>query len=108
MVAGAAEGRVPAVSDVEEAGDLAWVVRRARALGLLVQGDPQSAVEAAQPHAPEEAPELRWASDLLVRYVGRVPAPVGPEEARPAAAALVADVAHQLSRTLAGTVPKDG
>lgn len=108
LIASAAEGRVPSAVAVEEAGDLVWVVQRARALGLLVQGEPGRAAEAAGSLSPEEAPERRWADDLLVRYGARAPAPVGPEESRPAAAALVADLAHQLSRTLAGTVPTDG
>ena len=108
LVAGAAEGQVPRQVDAEDAGDLDWLVHRTRTLGLMVQGDIKGAVEAGSVLPPKAAPELRWATDLLQRYGERAPSPLDPEEARPAAAELVGDLAHQLSRTLAGTVPKDG
>jgi hypothetical protein len=106
-IAGAAEGRAPSDAAVESAGDLTWAIRRARALAMIVRGDLEAARAAVDGMPPEAAPEGRWAKDRALRY-GRRPVPVSPEEARPAAAALVQDLATQLARTIAGSIGERG
>lgn len=103
----AAEGRGPSQAAVDAAGDLAWAVQRARSLALIVRGELEAAAAAGASMPLEMAPEARWAKDLLLRYEGREQVPVTPTEARPAAAALIADLASQLSRTIAGTLESD-
>lgn len=106
-VGAAAEGRGPSEAAVEAAGDLTWAIRRARTLALIVRGELEAAADVVASMPPENAPEGRWAKDLLLRYEGREQVPVTPAEARPAAAALIADLAAQLSRTIAGTLESD-
>ncbi len=103
----AAEGEAPSQTAIDRAGDLTWVVRRARALAMIVRGDLYAAKAAVEAMPPETAPEGRWARDRLHRYEGREQVPVRPDQARPAAAALVVDLSTQLARTVAGTLPHD-
>ncbi len=103
-VVAAAEGRAPTDDAVAKAGELQWVMARAKALALVVQGDLQGAQSAVQHLQTGTAPEGRWAQDRALRFSGRAPDPVGAEEARPMAAALLSDLTQQLARTLAGTV----
>lgn len=103
-VVACAEGRVPEREAIAAAGDLAWVLARARALGLLVQGELTEAQAAVAALEAASAPEGRWAADRALRFAGRAPEPVDPREARPVAGALAADLAQVLARTLAGTV----
>ena len=107
-VLAASEGAAPSADDVAAAGDLAWAYARARALALIVQGELSEAIRAVSFLPAAAAPEGRWAQDRAVRFSGRAPEPVPPEEVRPVAAALVADLVQQLARTLAGTVPSHG
>lgn len=104
-VVAAGEGHPPSLDLVREAGDLEWFVRRARALGCLVQGDLRSAIEAVEPLPLAASREGRWARDRLHRYEGRSVPPLEAEEARPAAGALAADLAIHLGRTIAGSIP---
>lgn len=101
----AAEGRPPTEVSLSSAGDLEWAMRRAEALALVVRGELEAAERAVEGLPAGASPEARWAADRLLRFGQREPEPVSAEEARPMAAALVADLAHQLGRTLAGTVP---
>lgn len=103
----AAEGRPPTEVSLGAAGDLEWAMRRAEALALVVRGELEAAERAAQGLPAGASPEARWAGDRLLRFGQRDPEPVSAEEARPMAAALVRDLAHQLGRTLAGTVPAE-
>jgi hypothetical protein len=103
----AAEGDGPTLHAIDNAGDLTWATRRARALAMIVRGDLTSAIAAVEAMPREAAPEGKWARDRLFRFQGRQQIPVTSEEARPAAAALVADLAAQLTRTIAGTLPHD-
>ena len=73
----------------------------------IVRGELEVAKAAVDAMPPEAAPERRWAKDRLIRYEGREQVHVTPDEARPAAAALVSDLAMQLARTIAGTLPHD-
>ncbi|MEQ9500526.1 MAG: hypothetical protein RIT81_26880 [Deltaproteobacteria bacterium] len=100
----AADGRAPTADAIEEAGDAAWATRRIRALALVVQAQLDAAREVTASLSDAAAPEGRWAKDRLMRY-GDDAERIGPQEARPAAAALVEDLAIQLARTIAGTVP---
>src|SRR5688572_33446803 len=63
-----AEGDAPTTGAVEQAGDLTWVTRRARALAMIVRGDLMAAVAAVDAMPPESAPEGKWAKDRLVRF----------------------------------------
>lgn len=103
----AAEGRPPTPASVAAAGDLEWVMRRAETLAMVVRGDLTGAERAAQGLPPGASPEARWAADRRLRFGEREAEPVAAEEARPMAAGLVADLAHQLGRTLAGTIPAE-
>lgn len=103
-VVAAAEGHAPTDDAVAKAGDLQWVLARAKALALVVQGDLLGAQSAVQGFPEGSAPEGRWAEDRALRFSGRTPEPVSAEEARPMAAALLSDLTQQLARTLAGTV----
>jgi hypothetical protein len=103
-IARAAEGKSPSEEAVKHAGDLGWVVRRARALSLIVKGELEGAIESVSQLPADASPEGQWAKDRLSRFAGRKVAGVEPREARPAAAALASDLLNQLGRTIAGTV----
>lgn len=103
-IVAAAEGRVPSEAAITAAGDLTWAVRRARALGLIVNGDFKAAADAVGGMPEHAAPEGRWAKNLRTRFEGREAHQVGADEARPAAAALVYDLVQQLGRTLSGCI----
>ncbi len=100
----AADGRAPSAEALEQAGDAEWAVRRLRALACVVRADLAGAREATASMPDAAAPEGRWAKDRSMRY-GDDAAPVGTDVSRPMAAALVEDLAIQLARTIAGTVP---
>ena len=102
-VVAAAEGRPPSARTVETAGDLELILRRARCIALMVGGETEAAREAVRGLPEGVAPEGRWAKDRALRY-GERQVPLAPEEARPLAAALVADLGEQLARTIAGTL----
>lgn len=104
-IAAAADGQTPSADAVTKAGDLETFVSRARALGFVVRGSLDDAKKAVSRHGDDVAPEGRWATDRQMRYADEPPPRVGPQEARPAAAALIEDLAHQLARTIAATVP---
>jgi hypothetical protein len=53
----AAEGDGPTATAVDQAGDLTWATRRARALAMIVRGDLTSAVAAVEAMPSEAAPE---------------------------------------------------
>lgn len=101
----APDGVAPSAEDLAAAGDLEWVLLRAKSIALIVTGDLEGAVAAVRSLPSDAAPEGRWAADRLRRFAGRRIVRATPEEARPAAAGLVMDLAHQLGRTLAGTLP---
>lgn len=101
----AAEGRGPSLDALGRAGDLAWVLHRARALALIAKGDLKGAREAVGTLSEEASPEGQWAKDRLLRYGSRREVRAKPEEVRLVAANLIADLCHQLGRTIAGTVP---
>lgn len=103
--AAAADGHAPSESALKDAGDLAWAVARIRALALVVRGELAGARDVVAALGDGAAPEGRWAKDRLIRYADEAAEPVPPEHARPAAAALVEDLAQQLCRTMAATVP---
>jgi hypothetical protein len=106
-VVAAAEGLAPSAAAVALSGDLSWVLARARALALVSRGDLAGAREALSGVPDDAAPEGRWARERALRAGSHPAEPVSPEEARAAAAALVGDLAHQLARTIAGTVPTE-
>jgi hypothetical protein len=103
-IARAAEGRGPSEEAVKHAGDLAWVLSRARALAMIVNGDLEGAVEATKALPAHVSPEGQWARDRLIRFGGRKTVRAEVREVRPVAGSLAADLLHQLGRTLAGTV----
>ncbi len=107
VVAAAAEGEAPPPLALERAGGLEWLVRRAAALAAVVRGDLSEAIEMTEPLPSGSTPERRWAQDRRRRYGGRDAEPVAPQDARPMAAALVGDLAHQFARTVTGTVPQE-
>lgn len=104
-IVAAAEGRAPSDEAIAAAGDLSTILLRARALACFVRGDLEGAMGAVAGLAPEVAPEGQWAADRLIRSGSRDGASVAPDDARPAAASLAVDLAHQLGRTIAGTLP---
>jgi hypothetical protein len=104
-VLNAAEGNVPTSASVETSGDLAWVVRRMRAIALASQGYLLGAQEAVRAFADRDraAPEYRWAKErwlMLGRPEGRAD-PIPHEACRQAASKLVYDLAEQTARTVA-------
>lgn len=107
IIAAAAEGQAPMPGVLDRAGDLAWLVRRATALASVVTGDLHQAVEVTRHLPPGAAPERRWAQDRLRRFGDHMPLPAEPEESRPMGAALIGDLAHQVARTITGTVPRE-
>lgn len=107
-IVAAAEGKAPSEAAIAAAGDLSTILLRARALALFVRGDFEGAMGAVAQLAPEVAPEGQWAADRLLRSGSRDAVAVPPEDARPAAASLAVDLAHQLGRTIAGTLPAAG
>lgn len=100
----AAEGRLPARSAVTDAGDLDWVVKRARAIALTRAGHFEKAVLELTGLGGPHAPEGRWAYMLHLRYQGRPPVLPDAAEARRVAAELLSDLAHQFGRTVAGSI----
>ncbi len=92
----------------EEPGHAVWAWSRSRALSLVVQGKLQEAADAVADLPARLAPEGRWAMDLLQRFGDREPEPVSDAERRSMASALLFDVAHQLARTVAGTIERHG
>jgi hypothetical protein len=106
-VVAAAEGHAPSPAAVALAGDLAWVLARARALALVSRGDLAGAREALSGLPDDAAPEGRWARERALRAGSHPAGPVSAGDARAVAAALVRDLAHQLARTIAGTVPTE-
>jgi hypothetical protein len=100
----AAEGRSPSLDALAGAGDLAWLLHRARALALIVKCDLVGARDAVQMLPEDASPEGHWAKDRLLRYGPAREVRADPEEARLVAANLIADLGHQLGRTIAGTV----
>jgi hypothetical protein len=101
----ALDGHGPTEEAIKSAGDLRWVLLRARALARIVDGDLEEAVSALSGLPEGSAPESTWAQDRLRRYRRSVRA--RSEEARTLAAGLIADLGHQLGRTIAGTVPQE-
>lgn len=101
----ALDGRGPSEEALKQAGDLRWLLLRARALASIVDGQLEDALVALSGLPPGSAPEATWAHDRLRRYRRGVRA--REEEARELAAGLVNDLAHQLGRTIAGTIPKE-
>jgi hypothetical protein len=99
----ALDGQGPSEEAIKNAGDLRWVLLRARALARIVEGDLEAAVSALSGLPQGAAPESTWAQDRLRRYRRSVRA--RPEEARELASGLINDLGHQLGRTIAGTVP---
>ena len=102
VVLASAEG--DAVDDAEADG-LAWVLARATALRRLARGELDDALVALSEYWSDEAPEQRWIRDRKIRFEGRAPEPLSPEEARSSAAVLVLDIARSLARTLTGAFP---
>jgi hypothetical protein len=101
----ALDGRGPSEEALKNAGDLRWLLLRARALASIVEGQLEDALVALSGLPPGSAPEATWAHDRLRRYRRSVRA--RDEEARELAASLVSDLAQQLGRTIAGTIPKE-
>jgi hypothetical protein len=107
-IVAAAEGLAPTGEAVASAGGLEWPLRRARALALLTAGDLDAARLLFEGGAEASAPEARWARERALRFGGRQAPRLDASESRPAAAALVADLAHQLLATIAGTTQPAG
>lgn len=101
----ALDGHGPSEEAIKNAGDLRWVMLRARALARIVEGDLESAINALSGLPLGAAPESTWANDRLRRYRRSVRA--RSEEARALASGLITDLGHQLGRTIAGTVPSE-
>jgi hypothetical protein len=99
-----AEGRGPTESALKHAGDLAYLLRRARALAAIVHGDLEGAREDVKTLPPEVSPEGQWAADRLARFGGRRAVRATEHEAMGFAAMLVADLVQQLGRSVAGTI----
>lgn len=99
----AAEGRVPSEAAVADAGDLDWVLKRARAIALTRAGQFDKAVLELTGLGGPHTPEGRWAYMMHLRYQGRAPVLPDAAEARKVAAELVSDLAHQFGRTVAGS-----
>lgn len=91
-----------------EDGGLAWCYRRAEAIAAIAEGNLDGAQRALSDLWPEEAPERSWIQDRKVRYEGREPDSLTPEETRAAAASLVLDLARSLARTLTGAFADAG
>lgn len=100
----AAEGRLPSRGSVTDAGDLGWVVKRARAIALTRAGHFEEAVLELTGLGGPHAPEGRWAYMFHLRYQGRTPLLPEAAEARRVAAELILDLAHQFGRTVAGSI----
>ncbi len=102
-VVAAAEGVAPSADAVTEAGDLAWVIRRARALALAARGD-LDAVRGTLASTELSSPEARWADARRMRFAGREARPAELAEGRRLGAVLISDLAFQLGRTISGAV----
>jgi len=103
-VVAAAEGDAPTEGAVAAAGDLDWVVRRARAVALGSRGDLTGALDAVSTLGASAAPEALWVRGRALRYAGRPALEAAPSDRRRAAARIVEALAVQLGRTVAGTV----
>jgi hypothetical protein len=102
-VAASAEGRAPTLEAIAAAGDMDWALTRARALALVVRGESDRALELLAPLGGANTPEGLWAATHAARPKGEeAAARLG--DARRTAARLVADLAWQFGRTVAGTL----
>ncbi|MBI4820922.1 MAG: hypothetical protein HY791_31955 [Deltaproteobacteria bacterium] len=102
IAAAAGEGWTPTSQAVETAGDLSWIVRRARALALVGRGDLEAAHLTVAALGGVSSPEGALARSREVRFAGRTVPPLDPSIRRKAAAALVRDLALAFARTVAG------
>lgn len=102
IVAAAGEGWTPTAEAVEKAGDLAWIVRRARCLALLARGDLEAALLVVGPIGGSSSPEGSLALGRQLRYRGRDAPALDAAERRRAAAGLVRDLSVAFGRTIAG------
>jgi len=103
-VAAAVEGWPPTEEAITRAGDLDWVLLRARILALGAAGD-LAAAAALSTRIDGPLPEdMRWVEARGRRYSGGV-VPVAPvAEVRRAAVALIRDLAEALARSVSGAL----
>lgn len=103
-IVAATQGHTPTEAAVDLAGDLDWVIARARALALGGYGDLEAAMAATARIQGPVPPEVRFIEARRLRYDDRTPPPVSPEELRRLAHPLVIDLVQALARTVAGTL----
>ncbi|MFO0726788.1 MAG: hypothetical protein U1E65_23575 [Myxococcota bacterium] len=104
VVVAATAGHTPTEAAIESAGDLDWVIARARVLALGGYGDLEAAMAATGRIQGPIPPEVRFVEARRLRYGEKAPPPVSPAELRRLAHPLVVDLAQALARTVAGTL----